>query len=90
MNTPEEARWVTTRDGIRWCLTDKGADREGAVLIRHAVRQGSLNWMGEFKDGYHICQRHTIEARSAFDWCCVQDERRVYNIGREIAGLQPI
>jgi predicted DCC family thiol-disulfide oxidoreductase YuxK len=23
MNTTEEARWVTTRDGIRWCLTTR-------------------------------------------------------------------
>ena len=74
--------WNQVQGDILWAMkTGNGVSITGRSEMREAAGKNDVNYMGEFKDGFYKCQnRPNIKAN--FDSCCIDDQGRVYAIGR--------
>jgi hypothetical protein len=78
-----------TDANIQFSFGSSLTSREGRRIMREALAQGSLAFIGDFKSGFRKTQDddHVL---APFDACCREDERRVYNIGRKHHGQSNI
>lgn len=82
--------WQNTDVGMRWSLTDAGADKDGKHEMQDGLLAADVNRMAQVKNGFHKTQRHSQGARDAFDNCARENQGRLYNMGRAILGLGPV
>ncbi len=81
-------QWEETDANIRWSLGGQ-SDTEGRRIMREALGQGNIAFMGDFKTGFHKTQNDN-HIKALFDACARDDQRRVYNIGRRHNGQPDI
>lgn len=81
--------WRQTKENIWWSMTNSGANSEGQQKMIHATRQATEDYMGEFKEGFELCQDGP-SVLAMFKYCCQKAQREVYNHGRSVMGWPPI
>jgi hypothetical protein len=82
------SQWDETDANIAWSLGGQ-SDVEGRRIMREALAQGNIAFMGDFKSGFYRTQGDD-HVQALFNACCRDDERRVYNMGRSHNGQPPI
>lgn len=84
--------WIATELAIKWSLIEGDVDEKGRGMMLIALSKANVDFMGQFKDGFHRTQSsdNQLKARVLFDTCAEQDQRRVYNIGRKFNQQPPV
>jgi len=85
----DENTWGRVKSDVDWSMTNPGADSAGQQMMCDAARRGNVNFMGEFKNGFHKVQSDT-GVLAEFDDCAQQNQGRLYNIGRAAINLPPV
>lgn len=82
--------WERVTKDIEWAQRDGfDVDINGRGKMKTAVRQGNVNYMGMYKQGFYECQDQW-PVRANFEACCDENQGRVYNIGRRTDGLPDV
>lgn len=82
------SQWSETDDNIKFSLGGQ-SDPEGRRIMREALAQGNIAFMGDFKSGFYKTQDDD-HIQALFNACCRDDEKAVYNIGRKHNQQPPI
>jgi hypothetical protein len=74
--------WDKVGKDILWAMkTGNGVSTTGRNKMKEPARMNDVSYMGEFKEGFYLCQ-NDVETKANFDSCCHDDQGRVYSIGR--------
>lgn len=80
--------WTRVRADMTYCLVT-GAGVEGRNTMWDALKLADPNMITVLQEGFNHCQS-TAGSRANFDACSSEDARKLYNLGREICGMEPI
>jgi len=84
-----QLEWDNTKANMRWSLKDPGSDEGGRHKMQDALASGDVARSGQLQIGFHETQSDR-GIRDQYDNCKREDERRLFNIGREILGMSPV